>query len=97
MSGCCVPSVFSRIAKARLFNEKTLGAQHPGTALSLNNLAELYRVQGDYAAAEPLYKRALAIREKTLGAQHPSTATSLNNLALLYDSQGDYATAETSL
>ena len=34
--------------------------------------------QGDYAAAEPLHKRALAIREKTLGAQHPSTATSLN-------------------
>ena len=26
---------------------------------------------GDYAKAEPLYRRALAIREKALGAEHP--------------------------
>ena len=49
---------------------------------------------GDYAKAEPLYKRALAIREKALGPDHPDTAQSLNNLALLYDSMGDYAKAE---
>ena len=44
--------------------------------------------------AEPLYKRALAIREKTLGPDHPDTAQSLNNLAALYDSQGQYVQAE---
>jgi len=27
---------------------------------SLNNLADLYRTQGRYADAEPLYKRAMA-------------------------------------
>ncbi len=32
-------------------------------ATSLNNLAELYRAQGKYEQAEPLYQRALAIRE----------------------------------
>ena len=51
---------------------------------SLNNLAELYRAQGRYADAEPLYKRSLAICEKALGPDHPDVATSLNNLAVLY-------------
>jgi len=32
---------------------------------------EFYRVQGRYAEAEPLYKRALAIYEKALGPEHP--------------------------
>jgi len=63
-------------------------------ARSLNNLALLYKTQGDYAKAEPLYKRSLAIAEEALGPDHPSVATSLNNLAVLYDTQGDYAKAE---
>ncbi len=63
-------------------------------ATSLNNLAELYRVQGRYAEAEPLYQRSLAIREKTPGPEHSDVAQSLNNLALLYDAQARYAEAE---
>ena len=63
-------------------------------ATSLNNLAELYRVQGQYAQAEPLYQRSLAILEKTVGPEHPDVATSLNNLALLYQAQGQYAQAK---
>ena len=43
--------------------------------------------QGKYDDAEPLYKRALAIREKTLGLRHPHVAGSLNNLAGLLASQ----------
>ena len=54
----------------------------------------LYDNQGRYAEAEPLYKRALAIREKALGPDHPDVALSLNNLAFLYDKQGRYADAE---
>jgi tetratricopeptide (TPR) repeat protein len=57
-------------------------------ATSLNNLAELYRVQGQYAAAEPLYKRALAIWEKALGPDHPQVATVLKNMARLYKEAG---------
>ena len=53
-------------------------------ATSLNNLALLYKAQGQYAQAEPLYKRALAIDEKALGPDHPDVAVSLNNLAALY-------------
>ena len=49
--------------------------QQPGRAL---------RAQGQYAKAEPLYQRSLAIWEKALGPDHPEVATSLNNLAVLY-------------
>ena len=62
--------------------------------ISLNNLAELYRAQGRYADAEPLYLEALEIKRTALGAAHPDTATSLNNLAQLYRAQGRYADAE---
>ena len=74
--------------------EKALGPEHPNVAQSLNNLAELYRTQGQYAQAEPLYQRALGIREKALGPEHPDVATSLNNLAALYYAQGQYEQAE---
>ena len=60
----------------------------------MNNLAGLYDTQGQYAQAEPLYQRSLAIREKALGPDHPDVAQSLNNLAGLYDTQGQYAQAE---
>jgi tetratricopeptide (TPR) repeat protein len=63
-------------------------------ATSLNNLAALHKAQGQYAKAEPLYQRSLAIREKALGPEHPDVAQSLNNLAALYKAQGQYAKAE---
>jgi CHAT domain-containing protein len=63
-------------------------------ALILNNLAGLYKAQGKYEKAEPLYQRSLAIWEEKLGADHPDVAISLNNLAGLYESQGLYEKAE---
>ncbi len=57
-------------------------------AINLNNLAELYRAQGRYAEAEPLYQRALAICEKVLGLEHPAVATSLQNYAALLRETG---------
>ena len=44
-------------------------------------------IQGNYAKAEPLYERSLALKEKALGPEHPSMATTLNNLAVLMKSQ----------
>ncbi|BCL80048.1 tetratricopeptide repeat protein [Ktedonobacteria bacterium brp13] len=75
--------------------EQVSGPQHPATANSLNNLALLYRDQGNYAKAQPLYERALQVREQVSGPQHPATATSLNNLAGLYCDQGNYAKAQS--
>jgi tetratricopeptide (TPR) repeat protein/nucleoside phosphorylase len=83
--------------RALAIYEQQLGAMHPYTAQSLNNLAMLYYTQGKYAEAEPLLKRALAIHEQQLGAIHPDTAQSLSNLAVLYYTQGKYAEAESLL
>ena len=83
-----------KLVKAALREAEKFGEQDPRFATSNNNLAELYRTRGNYAQAEPLYKRSLAIREKVLGPEHPNVASSLNNLALLYDNQSKYAEAE---
>ncbi len=79
--------------KALEVAEENVGPNHLDVAQSLNNLAVLYKTQGQYAKAEPLFKRSLAIAEKALGPNHPDVASSLNNLAGLYRGQGQYAEA----
>jgi tetratricopeptide (TPR) repeat protein len=63
--------------------EKALGAEHPDTAVSLGNLGDLLRSQGDLAAARPYLERALAIFEARLGPDHPYTKIARRNLAAL--------------
>lgn len=60
----------------------------------LNNTALSLKLAGEYASAEPLYRRALAIGEKTLGPDNPNVATGLSNLGALLQAEGDYAGAE---
>jgi tetratricopeptide (TPR) repeat protein len=60
-----------------------LGPDHPNVAFTLNNLAEVYKAQGRYAAAVPLYPRAIAIAEKRLGPDHPTLAALLDNYAVV--------------
>lgn len=67
--------------RALTIREQKLGATHPSTARSLNNLAELYRAQGKYAEAEPLYQRALAICERVLSREHLLIQTIRKNYA----------------
>jgi hypothetical protein len=57
-------------------------------ATALNQQVNALFRQGRYPEAEPLAKRALAIREKVLGPDHPDLAQSLNNLAMLYLADG---------
>lgn len=64
------------------------------TATLLNALGELYRVQGRYAEAEPLFRRSLEMRQKELGSGHTKVAESLNNLAVLYYNLQRYDDAE---
>ena len=48
--------------------EEEFGSDHPFTAGILDNLAQFNLAQGNYADAEPLFRRSLAIREQTFGA-----------------------------
>jgi tetratricopeptide (TPR) repeat protein len=63
-------------------------------AKGLNNLAGLYRAQGQYEKAELLHQRALEIREKTLGPEHPILVKGLSNLAGIYSAQAQCEKAE---
>ncbi|TYT71705.1 tetratricopeptide repeat protein, partial [Microcystis aeruginosa] len=44
--------------------KQLLGDNHPDVATSLNNLAGLYRSQGKYTEAEPLFLEALDLRKQ---------------------------------
>src|SRR5208337_598128 len=69
---------------------KALGADHPDTATSYNNLAATLYEQGKHAEAEAMFRRALAIWLKALGEGHPYTAQSYTNLASSLDRQGKH-------
>ena len=74
--------------------EKSFGAAHQNTALSLSNLALVLRLQKRFEESEKHYRRSLAIRDKALGAAHPTTALTMLNLADVLQAQRKYAEAE---
>ena len=63
-------------------------------AQSIHNLAWLCRVQGRYAEAELLFKRALTIQENALRPDHPDAAETLEDYAALLRKTGRSAEAE---
>src|SRR5262249_3421654 len=72
---------------------------HPDLAGSINDLGFLLWARGDYARAQPLYERALAMHEKLYSKErfpngHPDLALSINNLGGLLQARGDYARAQ---
>ncbi len=77
------------LKQALTIREEVLGARHPDTALSLNNLAYLYEAQEKLGKAEPLYERALAILKRILGPDHPYTLTVQNNYNDLLQQMND--------
>ncbi len=64
------------------------------SGISMIKQADRLNAQGKYAAAQPLYAKALEIRRRLLTDDHPHTATSYNNLALNLNAQGKYAAAQ---
>ena len=68
--------------------ERVLGAEHPDTLVSRNNLANAYQQAGRTEEAMRLYEETLAVRERVLGLEHPDTLVSRNNLANAYQDAG---------
>jgi class 3 adenylate cyclase/tetratricopeptide (TPR) repeat protein len=66
----------------------------PGGRLAFRCACYL-RERGEYATAELVAKRGLAIQERALGSDHPDVARSLNNLGIVYWQQGRYSEAES--
>jgi tetratricopeptide (TPR) repeat protein len=67
--------------------EKILGKEHLNTATTYNNMAEVFRAQGNYVEALKYFNYALAIRERE---KHPDTASTYNNIAEVFRTLGEY-------
>lgn len=70
-----------------------LGERHISYADSLNNLAALNHMTGDFEPALGLYLKTLEIAKSQLGEKHPEYAKRLANLASLYESMGEFTLA----
>jgi len=82
-----------QLEAALMLRKLGLGADHPNTLTSMNNLALAYKTAGRLAEALPLYEQTLALRKAKLGPEHPETLTSMNNLAGAYKTAGRLAEA----
>jgi tetratricopeptide (TPR) repeat protein len=70
-----------------------LGADHPDTLTTLNNLATAYSYAGQTAEAIALFEQVRDALEKKLGADHPDTLVTLDSLAATYRAAGQTAEA----
>ena len=68
--------------------ERVLGADHPDTLRSRNNLALAHRAAGQLNEAIPLFEETLEAQTQILGPNHPDTLSSRNNLATAYQAAG---------
>ncbi|MEM8641839.1 MAG: tetratricopeptide repeat protein, partial [Cyanobacteria bacterium P01_G01_bin.54] len=76
------------------FMIECFGKKHHMVGISLQNIAEVYRLQGNLNKAESLFLEALEIYNLTLGYCHPEIAISLSNLGAIYKARGRYDKAE---
>jgi hypothetical protein len=60
---------------------------NPDNLKLCSSLAELYRSQGQYTKAVPLYVACLEQQRIAFGETHLDTLNSMNNLAIVYDNQ----------
>jgi len=70
--------------KAKAFQESS----------TLDSLANVAKKAQDFAEAESLYRRSLAIDEGSFGIDHQNVAADLHNLAFVFHTTGRYAEAE---
>jgi len=82
-------------AGAEVLDLAPSGSETAADAASLSKQADEFNSAGRYGEAEPLYRRALAIRERALGPDHPDTAKSLNDVANVLEETGRYGEAES--
>ena len=80
--------------RALAISEESLGPEHSGVAIRLNNLALLLRATNRLSEAEPLMRRALSLFEKSLGSDHPSAVNSRYGLAAILREIGRNADAD---
>lgn len=77
--------------------EELYDADSPELAMGFFDFADLQRVTGNFAAAESLHRKALAIRKSSLGEFNEQTAESLKELGLLLTRMQKYHISDSLL
>ena len=86
IAGVALIAVLLAVAIRTSVEERRLASE---AETVLEDLAAVYHDLGRYAAAEPLYRRALELRRQRLGAEHPRTVELADRLVSLYESWND--------
>jgi tetratricopeptide (TPR) repeat protein len=76
---------------------KTNGQNDASYLYSLGKLGDAYKINGRYAMAETILKKALAAKEKVYGPDNAQVADALRSLAELYQMSGKPSEAENCL
>jgi serine/threonine protein kinase/Tfp pilus assembly protein PilF len=67
---------------------QAVGADHPDSLTSMNNLAAAYKAAGQHSPAIRLLEEVLAKRQQQPGPDHHDTLQTMNNLAVIYHDAG---------
>jgi eukaryotic-like serine/threonine-protein kinase len=84
-------------AEALTIRRRTLGADHPMTMATLNNLAIVRYRMGDLSGAESAFREALTVWSGKLGTGHRYTLRAMSNLGAVLGDAGKYTEAEQLL
>jgi tetratricopeptide (TPR) repeat protein len=76
-------------AETALAQAEDMATAPDPTGRLLNQLALYIKSRAEYAAAKPLYERAIAIAQAALGPDDPEVAIRVNNLGSVLQARGD--------
>ena len=87
-------TLLSRAWELRL---KKLGPKNPDTLSTVDSLARVYWMEGQYSLSEQFFIDAVETRKNVLGMENPDTISSMNGLGKLYIAEGKFNDAEEDL
>ena len=88
------PEALSLAKRYQQFARQRYGEDHVEFGVAITWIARIYRAQGRYSEAEPLFQHALFTFEKVIGSDHTDIGVMLNDLSGLYLALGRYGEAE---
>lgn len=88
------PDAATLYRQALTLQRRHLGADHPHTLATLNNLALLYDLMGQIEQAEVIYRRLIQHGDRQFGPNSAHLVSHRQNLAFIYFCLGEDAKAE---
>jgi serine/threonine protein kinase len=89
------PEAEQQLERAVALRRRLLGATHPDTMSSMQELGLVYIRRGKTGPAEALLTSVLAGQRRLLGDDHADTLATMSSLANVMSAQGRYAESET--